>query len=99
VPKADAVDACIAALEDLDKADAEGKCMCDMCWPAFGECITDAGCMEMLDCIAKQGCDEATCASDPVCGPIIQRYSSTHSLGVLLRLGSCEAAQTCAKLR
>jgi hypothetical protein len=95
VPRADAVAACRTALGD--DATAEGKCLCDKCWPDFGECVTDTGCREMLDCIAKQGCKESACERDPVCGPIIMRYYSTHSLAILLNFGSCPARDSCAQ--
>jgi hypothetical protein len=95
VPKTVAIAACDDALDAAGKASAEGKCLCAACWPDFGECMADVGCAEMIDCVQAQGCKQAECEHDPVCGPIITKYQSTHSLALLLRVGQCPAREFC----
>jgi hypothetical protein len=36
---------------------------------------------------------------DPVCGPIVQRYLSTHSLALVLQLDSCAGIEECKASR
>jgi len=95
VSKDTAVAACKDMLQARDKATPETNCLCEGCWPDFGECLADAGCTKMFDCAAEQGCEGQACASDPVCGPIIKQFLGTHSLAVLLRVGDCPARPMC----
>jgi len=98
VPKAAAVSACEAGLDSMGKLDGQGQCLCDRCHPTFGECMADAGCVEIVDCANATGCDQQSCSSDPTCGPIVTRYQGTHSLGLALQLGQCSALADCAAL-
>jgi hypothetical protein len=96
VPRKVGVAACEQLLEDQSKLTPEASCLCDACYPAFGKCIADEGCAEILDCATQQGCTLQTCEMDSICGPLITQYAGTHSLALAIQLGSCEDRDTCA---
>lgn len=95
VPREDALAACEQSLQDQRLLTPEASCMCDRCYPWFGECVADAGCFEILDCAVRTGCSLATCGADPECGAVVAHYRGTRSFGLAVNLGGCEASESC----
>jgi hypothetical protein len=98
VPKEVAVAACEDTLDAREPLTDAGRCLCERCHPSFGRCVADDGCLELLQCADAQGCEGPACQLDPVCGPIVERYLETPSVGLALAVGSCPERRTCDEL-
>lgn len=97
VPREVGVAACEQLLEEDDELTPEASCLCDACYPAFGNCLRDAGCRTIFDCAVAQGCQGDACAQDPVCGAVISRFIGTPSLGTAMALGRCPSQDACTQ--
>jgi hypothetical protein len=95
VPRETGIAACEQKLEELELVTPEASCLCDRCHPAFGNCIADEGCREILDCATTHGCTDATCPSHPVCGPLIAQSQGTPSFTLIVNFSSCEQKDSC----
>jgi hypothetical protein len=98
VPRETAIAACEQSLGERDALTDSARCLCDRCYPAFGQCMADDGCVQMLDCAAARGCQGTSCTEDPVCGPLIELFHGTRSLALALQVSGCEARDECAAL-
>ena len=98
VPRATAVAACETIATDLVGLSDRERCLCDRCQPTYNPCVLDPACHDLLECFAAQGCVGAACASDPVCGPLVDMHWPLQSLTVALAMSECPALPECAAL-
>lgn len=100
VPKEEAVEACVTRAAEHWRVTSEARCLCDRCYPAFGACLADEGCAEIMLCASEQGCEGTACERDPICGPIIAGLIGVRmrSIALALDVQACEQRDACAAL-
>ncbi len=70
-------------------------CLCETCLDAFGSCLVDPICQEIMLCVAEVGCVSTECLNDEVCGPLINDAlmgTGAASVATAVEVGTCQAA-------
>lgn len=95
VPRDTAVAACELAAGDPFGLNERDRCLCDRCYPSFGECALDYDCRTLVECFQTQGCQGDACDADPVCGPMLERLRPMRSPDLAKTVSACPALSEC----
>jgi len=73
------------------------RCLCNGCYDALTQCVTDIGCALILACVEQSGCSGINCYQPGTCQPIIDKFGGIGgpSLKQVFGIAACASSSGC----